>query len=402
MNYVKELNFEVAVVGGGVAGIACALQSSRLGRKTVLLEKTVQLGGLATIGLINFFVPMCNGRGTQIIKGMAEEFFRLSVEYGYDTIPSDWKNGEPGQGKTLQRMVTRYSPTIFSMALLKELNDNGVTVMFDTVLTHSNINGGNIEYITAFNKSGYTKIYADMFVDASGDADLLRFSSIPTVIGNNYHTYIAFCSTLESCKNAVESGDIERAERVANGGIANLYGDNHPQGKPTWDGTNGDQVSAYLIENQLELFEKIKNDDRKSRNVTMLPAMCQFRTTAHIDGNYTLKEEDAYRHFEDSVCAICDFDRRDYLYEVPFGTLVKDGYNNVMAVGRCASASGYAWDVLRVIPPAILTGQVAGFAVDMAIKSGCAITDINVKELQQKLENANVAVHFDDNLVPKN
>ena len=132
----------------------------------------------------------------------------------------------------------------------------------------------------------------------------------------------------------------------------------------------------------------------------MLPAMCQFRTTARIDGNYTLTEEDAYKHFEDSVCVICDFDRRDYLYEVPYGTMVRNGFNNVIAVGRCASASGYAWDVLRVIPPAILTGQVAGFATDLAIKNEQSITQINIKDLQAQLEKANVDIHFDDSLVP--
>ena len=65
--------------------------------------------------------------------------------------------------------------------------------------------------------------------------------------------------------------------------------------------------------------------------------MPQFRTTRHIDGNYTLKEEDAYRNFEDSVCAICYFDRKDFLFEVPYGTMVRSGFDNVIAVGRCAA-----------------------------------------------------------------
>ena len=55
--------YDVIVVGGGVAGIAGAVNASRLGMNTLLIEKTINLGGLATIGLVNFFVPMCNGRG---------------------------------------------------------------------------------------------------------------------------------------------------------------------------------------------------------------------------------------------------------------------------------------------------------------------------------------------------
>ena len=92
---------DLLVCGGGVAGIAAAMAAARAGKSVILFEKSVILGGLATIGLINFFVPMCNGRGTLIVKGIAEELFDLSAKYSYDTIPEDWKNGEPGQGKTL-------------------------------------------------------------------------------------------------------------------------------------------------------------------------------------------------------------------------------------------------------------------------------------------------------------
>jgi hypothetical protein len=128
--------------------------------------------------------------------------------------------------------------------------------------------------------------------------------------------------------------------------------------------------------------------------------MPQFRTTRHIDGDYTLQPEDAYRHFEDSVCAICDFDRRDYLFEVPYRTMVRTGFDNIIAAGRCVSGAGYAWDVVRVIPPAILTGQAAGAAASQAIDTGKAITNINISRLQEKLAGENVMIHFDDCLIP--
>ena len=64
------------IVAGGVAGAAAAVAAARGGARVLLTEKTVNLGGLATTGLINLFVPLCNGRGKQIITGMAEEFLR--------------------------------------------------------------------------------------------------------------------------------------------------------------------------------------------------------------------------------------------------------------------------------------------------------------------------------------
>ena len=84
MTIVKTIQADVAVAGGGVAGVAAAVEAARSSKKVVLIEKTTQLGGLATIGLINLFVPMCNGRGVQIVKGMTP--FRKTGE----TVNPDW------------------------------------------------------------------------------------------------------------------------------------------------------------------------------------------------------------------------------------------------------------------------------------------------------------------------
>ena len=117
MKYVKNIKYDIAVAGGGVAGIAAAVEAARDGKKVVLIEKSTQLGGLATIGLINLFVPMCNGRGVQIIKGMADEFLRLSIKYGYDIIPKD--KTKEGKTNTISLILinSKSSLTIFSLFL---------------------------------------------------------------------------------------------------------------------------------------------------------------------------------------------------------------------------------------------------------------------------------------------
>ena len=126
-------SYDIIVAGGGVSGIAAAVSASRMGKKVLLIEKTICLGGLATIGLINLFVPLCNGRGVQIIKGMAEELLQLSVKYGYDTIPDCWKNGNPT--KDGPRYVTRYSVPIFVLALTEFIKSEGVSILYDSVVS---------------------------------------------------------------------------------------------------------------------------------------------------------------------------------------------------------------------------------------------------------------------------
>lgn len=394
--------YDVIVAGGGVAGVAAAVSAKRMGKSVLLIEKTIGLGGLATTGLINMFVPMCNGRGIQIIKGMAEELLRLSVRYGYDTIPEPWKNGEPGLGKTTDRYVTKYSAPIFTMALTELLTKEGVGILYDTVITAPVMEGKICKGLVVENKTGCEIYAAKMFVDTTGDADVLYRAGVPCVQGQNYHSYFTKSVNLQTCREAVEKQDMAKLYgSLYSGGHASLYGDNQPEGKPTREGTTVKDVTEYVIENHLECLDKLKGDDRRQRTVVMLPTMPQFRTTRHIDGDYSLQTEDAYRHFEDSIAAICDFDRRDYLFEVPYRTLIKTGFPNLITAGRCAAADGYAWDVLRVIPPAILTGQAAGVACSMAIDGNMDITKVDIHKLQDILASQNVMIHFDDTLVPK-
>lgn len=390
---------DVIVAGGGVAGVAAALSVARAGKKVLLLEKANLLGGLATIGLINLFVPMCNGRGKQIIFGMAEELLRLSVKYGYDFIPEEWKNGEPEQ-PTNVRYIARYSPQIFALALTELLQQEGVEILFDCLATRPVMNTGHCEGLLLESKSGREFYPAGIVIDTTGDADLLFRAGIPTVQGKNYFTYVGHTITLENCRKAVEANDIRLALGSCAGGNADLYGHNHPEGMKFFSGTTVEDVTDFLIRNQRLLLDRIRNENRTSRDIVTLPTMPQLRTTRRIDGDYTLLESDKYRHFEDSIGAICDFERRDFLYEIPFRTLIRTGYDNLITAGRSASADGYAWDVVRVIPPAILTGQAAGAAAAQALETGCPIYSVDLPRLQSSLEKARVMIHFDDALVP--
>ena len=332
---------------------------------------------------------------------MAQEFFDLAVKYGFDSIPEEWQGGADcvKNGKT--RYVTRFSVPIFIMALTEFVKNEGVDLLFDTVITETVMGGNVCKGVVAENKSGTQFYGAKMIIDTTGDADVLYRSGVPTVQGKNYHTFYAYGTDIELCKKTVEKNDLQYLQKMCFGGSADLYGHNHPEGKSYWLGTNGRDVTNYVIENHIELLNKIKNEDRKTRDILEIPAMPQFRTTRRIDGNYTFTENDAYKHFTDSVGAICDFDRRDFLFEIPFSTLVKDGFPNLITAGRSVSGDGYGWDILRVIPPAIISGQAAGIAVSLAIDDSKPIYSVDIKKLQKILESQNVDIHFDDSLIPE-
>lgn len=404
ITYSKKLpvkkEYDVIVCGGGVAGVAAAVSAAKNGCATLLLEKSNILGGLGTLGLINLFVPMCNGRGKQIIFGLAEKWLRLSAELGFDTIPEAWKNGEPKE-YTEQRYVQRYSPAIFAYQLTEEIVKSGADILFDCIAADPVMEGNVCRGVVTESKGGTEFYGCRMLIDTTGDCDVLRRGGIPCVSGENFFTFTAKMVTLDSCRRALEHGDIGQVyDGIAGGGI-NLFGDGQPADVPRWSGLSAEEVTDYIVTNQRLILKKLRETDRKTREIVTAPGMPQFRTTAHIRGDYSLKVADAYRHFEDSVCAINDFEHRDHLFEVPLRCLTRADYPNILTAGRSADGTGYGWDLLRVIPPAILTGQAAGETAALALKTNRAAAAVDISVLQKKLEKENVMVHFPDEYVPE-
>ena len=100
--------YDIIIAGGGIAGVAAALAARRLGSKVLLIEKSVMLGGLATLGLISWYEPLCDGDGRHIIKGISEELLLLSIQYGPDIACSL----EDRQERGLQ--ITKICHSLFS------------------------------------------------------------------------------------------------------------------------------------------------------------------------------------------------------------------------------------------------------------------------------------------------
>ncbi len=392
--------YDVIVCGGGVAGCAAAISAAKNGASVLLLEKSNILGGLATLGLINLFVPMCNGRGKQIIFGMAEKWLRDSAKYGFDTIPEQWKNGEPTV-PTDVRYVQRYSPYIFAMQLTEEVTAAGVDVLFDCCATRPVMENNICKGVVTESKSG-TKLYGcKILIDTTGDGDIMRRCGMPVFTRGNFFTFASKMITLESCQRAIDEKDIGKAFFYFNGGNINLWGDNQPKDVPMWTGLTVEEVTDYIVTNHRVTLDKLKATDRNSREIAMMPLMPQFRTTCCMQGDYVFSVKDVYKHFDDSIAAINDFEHRDYLYEVPLRAITRRDFPNIITAGRSASGEGYGWDLLRVIPPAIITGQAAGEVAVQALKEKKAAANVCVKTLQNKLEKENVMVHFPDAYVPE-
>ena len=147
--------YDVAVAGGGVAGIAAALAAARHGARTVLLERMYLLGGLATAGLVTIYLPLCDGEGHQVSFGLAEELLRLSVSRGFEpgggTQPDRdggaWLLRNDPEERKKERFMAEFNANIFALLAEELLRENGVDILYGTAIAGVSTDGDRIRAV---------------------------------------------------------------------------------------------------------------------------------------------------------------------------------------------------------------------------------------------------------------
>ena len=371
----KRNKYELVVAGGGIAGVSAAVTAARKGVNTLLLEKSIQFGGLATAGLISWYEPLCNGKGKQLIKGIAEELLKLATKYSFDTLPEEWKKHHV-VCDTDKRYTTYFSPTVFSLALDRFLADSNVHLLLDTMVVFPVMGDGRCEGVVVENKNGREFIPADYIIDATGDASVFYNAGIPTVEGENYLSYVAHGIDREAIYDYEKSGNANSLRKWYFCG-SDLNGNSQEQKKTCYKGSSAEEITEFVLQGRKILFEKIKNDDRNEREILTLPTMPQFRKIRHIKGEYELNQKDKNKKIKNSMGTVGDFRNRGVEYDIPFECLYNKTCNNMLAAGRIISADDDGWEVARVIPVASFTGECAGNAVYLAKKDHCPLPEID-------------------------
>ena len=136
--------------------------------------------------------------------------------------------------------------------------------------------------------------------------------------------------------------------------------------------------------------------ERRNTFPLALPSVPQFRMTRRIEGLATMEPGQHSLRVADSVGLVPDWRRAGEVWEVPFGALVPRGVRGLLVAGRCISSGGDAWQVMRVIPPAAHTGQVAGLAAALAAERGVSPGDLDVPAIQRELRRLGLPLHHED------
>lgn len=381
------MKYDVAVCGGGFAGISAALAASREGKKVILFEKEYILGGLGTAGLVTIYLPICDGMGHQVSFGIAEELLKLSITYGAEArYPENWLDNVGTRTENDKRYLVQYNAQVFAILAEKLLLQNGVEIMYGSYVVDTALKDKKITHLYVENKSGRCEYEVGSVVDATGDCDIAHFAGAPTDTFERGNILAAwYYYTDEKGYNLQMLGASDRTESDKDKKeIETLV-------NRRFGGLDGKEISEMVClshEKTLEHWLEKKKQD-PSAVISTIATIPQVRMTRKIVGEYVLAEEEMHTYFEDSIGMVANWKRRGPIYEVPFSTLYSKEVKNLAVAGRCTSVDQPLWDVMRVIPCCAVTGQAAGTAAAMTDD----FTTLDIGALQQKLVQNGVILH---------
>ena len=352
--------YDVIVVGGGIAGVAAAVSSARSGARVILIEKQFNLGGLATGGLISWYEPLCDGKGTQVIGGIAEELIRLSVKYSYDSLPERF-GGTAGSFPRSNRYATRFSPCVFSLALDEYVLSNGVELLFDTYATYPVMENNCVCGLIVENIDGRTVYHTERMIDATGDALIMKRAGVPCRTEKNYMTYLIHSidsSVVDRYKETGCAWQLRNWEAIG----SDRKGVGHPKELKPVEAPTAADVTEFITEGKKRMLERLKSRDRYSYDVMSIPTMPQFRKIRQIVGDKDFNGIPG-ESCKDPIGTVPDFrtGKEGNTYQIPQEALYNSRFKGLYAAGRIISAPTHdGWEVSRVIPVCALTGEAAG------------------------------------------
>lgn len=402
MNYVIEpakripirAHYDVVVVGGGIAGVAAAVAAAREKASVCLIEKEVGLGGLATLGNIIVYLPLCDGMGHQVSAGMAESLLKLSVRNGSHLttprgqgIPDCWRRSSSLEARAKQRYLTAFNPASYALELERLLVKSKVELLYDARFCAVHKRGNRIDAVMIEDKGGRAALSCGAVVDASGDADVCLAAG----------EEMAECRVNVPCGWFYYVNDNRELQLASHTEPFNADARTLPRGTRGFRLGDSRDLTALHLACNLSMDRQLKKIRRKPGNAMAHfirpPSIASYRMTRRLVGAYELRAKDDRHFFDDTIGMIGHWRLRGPVYCVPFRSLYGLKTDNLVTAGRCISSDHDAWDITRVISGCAVTGEAAGAASAMLVGSrGRSFRRLDVSALQERLISRRVLI----------
>ncbi|KAL5340628.1 FAD dependent oxidoreductase-domain-containing protein [Aspergillus crustosus] len=175
------VEYDIAIYGSTSGAVAAAVQSARLGRKTVLVSPDEHIGGIQIEGLGSTDIDnQVEFQNSPAVGGLALELHRrLSKHYGRTEklenviakrlkVPEVWKF----ESSVLERIIADWLAEYPSLVVIKAalIEDHSAITKVGPQITSIQLNNGQ-------------SISARFFIEATYEGDLLAAAGISTTIG---------------------------------------------------------------------------------------------------------------------------------------------------------------------------------------------------------------------------
>jgi len=412
-----EKRYDVAVIGGGMAGLCAAIAAAREGAQVALIHNRPVLGGNASSEIrmhivgADWHASMPNRRETGILEEILLEHKRRNPE-------NSW-------------------PLFDSILWEKAAFQKNLTLYLNTHITDADMDGDKIRAVRGIQQTTEKRFTftADIFVDATGDATIAALAGADAALGRESRDTYGEPHAPEAADHCTMGNSLMMKSRDMGHPVpfirpfwANVYTEEDMQHRSHSEISSGywwielgggverviedgEIIRDELLKAVFGVWDHIKNGgDHGAENyelewVGFLPGK---RESRRVLGDYVLTEPDcgSGARFDDAVAyggwpmdvhVVEGFRRKNAepnynlpireVYAIPYRCFYSRNIPNLMMAGRSISCSHMAFASTRVMATCAVGGQAVGVAAAMAVRKGVSPREVGseIKVLQQKL-----------------
>lgn len=428
---ISYYEFDVVVIGAGIAGVSAAVKAASLGASVVLVEQYNFVGGMSTAGMVSPFMKH-SVNGVPLVRGVFEQLENEMIK----------------NGGMIDNGFFAHSFRFSAYHLLKNANSS---ILLNAVLAKVERAETGIESIIVLVDGKSVKIKGKVFIDTSGDAQLLFLGNLPWTKGDeqtgklqaltlffrmanidiprvaeyanankndffdwmeynfDFNKIISVAGFFKNVKKAIEENRLSPEVQyiffttLPNSGEASFNTTNILG----VDGSSSIQLTVAELKGRTQVaqtVELLKKEIPGFENSFLLETAPQVgvRETRRAIGDYIVTGDDI-KHgskFTDAIARGCygidihgqkdEESRMEYLaegdyYEIPLRAMLVKESNNVMAAGRCISSTREGHSALRIQPTAAATGEACGALAAIASLNHKKIRDVSIESLQSEI-----------------
>lgn len=407
-----EKQYDIIIIGGGMAGVLAAVAAAQEGGKTLLIEKEECLGGIGTSAMVSELLGVSRDK-KMIYGGVIGKIFAQLVENG-DAMYNYQVPMSSNPNIKVDRL--RCNPEIVKLILESTCMESGVEILYDAICTKATDCGNAIEIETHTLYEKYIFL-GTIVVDATGNANIAHMM--------NYHTTKAepemlqvstrmirlSCLDLVQLEKCILSGEIQEiitkgfADGVLKGRIMafapipNTHDATFNVTRSHIDHEDAVDVTKGICEANTqipEILAFIRANVPGCQNAALagIASTMGIRDARRIEGEYVLTGADllSCKTFDD-VAALGTYplDIHDPItntvqwtevpgvYEIPMRCMIPIGSTRLIVTGRAVSADAQAFSAIRVMPTVMNLGETAGCMAAALLETRKDLTQLDVQ-----------------------